>query len=77
MEFRSMISNMDDKSKPKRGGARKGAGRPAKIPGEPMVHITVTVDEATVRKLAVLGGENVSEGVRRAADVAYDRYLRS
>lgn len=68
-----MISNMDNKPH-KRGGKRNGAGRPRNNPEEAMTTTAITVDSMTLRKLAVLGEGNVSEGVRRAADVAYDRY---
>lgn len=63
--------------KSKRGGSRKGAGRPAKTPGEPMKHKTISINAGDLRKLLVIGDGNLSEGVRKAAEVAYDRYLRS
>jgi hypothetical protein len=42
--------------------------------GRPMEHTTITLDALTLRKLRVLGNGNVSEGVRIAAEVAFDRY---
>ena len=52
-------------------------GRKPINPGEPMFRIVVTVDEMTLRKLRVLGAENVSAGVRKAALVAFDRYQKN
>jgi hypothetical protein len=67
----------DDKQKTKRGGARRGAGKPRLNPDAAMEHKTITLSQEAIRKLLVLGGGNLSEGVRKAADVAYDRYIRS
>lgn len=72
-----MISNMEEKTKSKRGGKRAGAGKPRMDPAAPMAHKTISLDEGALRKLLVLGNGNLSEGVRKAAEVAYDRYLRS
>lgn len=82
-----MISKMDKKnansdipnqtqSRSGRGGVRKSAGRKPEVPGEPMVHKTVTLTAITLRKLLVLGDGNLSKGVRAAAEVAFDRYQR-
>lgn len=46
-------------------------------PGEPMKKQAVAVDSMTLRKLKVLGDGNISAGVRKAADVAYNAYQRS
>lgn len=76
-----MISNMETKQKSKRGGKRSGAGRPRTNPDEVMQHLTVSVSARTLRILSVLGmidGKvNMSEGVRRSAEVAYDRYQKT
>lgn len=37
---------------------------------------TFTLDERTVMLLGVIGGGNMSKGVRIAADFAYERYQR-
>ncbi len=71
---------MDTKNdpKPKRGGVRKNAGRKSTIDGEPMEHITATLDDMRMRKLDVLKGEGSrSEAIRKAIDLAYDRYQRT
>lgn len=44
--------------------------------GEDLVKKNFTVDQMTLRKLAVLGGGNLSAGVREAARVAYDQYQK-
>jgi hypothetical protein len=36
----------------------------------------VTLDEISLRKLKVLGDGNISQGVRRAAEVAYAKYQK-
>lgn len=36
--------------------------------------LTVLVDDLTRVRLSVVGGENLSHGVREAARIAYDRY---
>ena len=56
------------------GGARRNAGRKSTVPGETMTRVCVTLDERTLRLLKVLGDENISQGVRVAADVAYDAW---
>lgn len=66
-----------DAPKTKRGGKRKGAGRPRLIPDEPMEHITLTVTARTRRLLSALGKGNASEGARKAAEVAYERYQKT
>ena len=42
--------------------------------GETMKRRQITIDDLTYRKLVALGGNNLSEGVRVAADKAYERY---
>lgn len=54
----------------------KKRGRKPLTPGEPMKRKVVTMDEMTLRKLRVLGDGNISQGVRRAAEVAFDRYQK-
>ena len=56
---------------------RNKPGPKPQIGGEPMKRTEVTIDDKTRRLLLVLGGGNLSLGVRKAADVAYDRYQRS
>jgi hypothetical protein len=41
---------------------------------EMMTEVRLTIGESTIRMLRVLGNGNLSEGARRAARVAYDRY---
>lgn len=55
----------------------KKRGRKSLIVGETMKRTVVSLDETTLRKLRVLGENNLSRGVRLAAEVAYDRYQRS
>lgn len=55
----------------------KKRGRKPLNPGEPMARQIVTLDALSLRKLKVIGEGNLSLGVRRAADVAYDRYQRT
>lgn len=57
----------------KRGGARRNAGRKTEV-NEPLTKVAVTVHALALRQLRVLGDGNLSLGVRRAAEVAYDRY---
>lgn len=66
---------MNDETKPKHGGARLNAGRKLES-GDPAKRTSVTIDDLTKRKLVVLGDGNMSLGIRRAADFAYDRYQR-
>lgn len=58
------------------GGARRNSGRKTELVGAPTKAVTLTLDEMTVRKLKVLGEGNASRGVRLAADMAYDAYLK-
>jgi hypothetical protein len=53
---------------------RSRRGRKTEIPGEKMTRVIVTVDSMTRRKLAVLGQDNISLGVRVAASAAYRDY---
>lgn len=43
----------------------------------PVVRTQVCLDERTKRLLLVLGGGNLSKGIRQAAEVAYQRYQRT
>lgn len=56
------------------GGRRKRAGRKSEVPGEKVEKKTVTLHPMTQRKLRVIGDGNLSRGIRRAADIAYDKY---
>lgn len=40
--------------------------------GTPMKKCVVLLDEMTLRKLRVIGDKNVSAGVRRSAEIAYN-----
>lgn len=42
-----------------------------------MKHHTVSLDERTVELLKVVGGGNLSRGIRHAARVAYEEYQRT
>jgi hypothetical protein len=53
---------------------RKKPGRKPDNPGEPYLRLIFTVDEMTLRKLKVLGDGNRSKGLRKAAQVAFDRH---
>jgi hypothetical protein len=53
---------------------RKKPGRKPDNPGQPYKRLIFTVDELTLRKLKVLGGNNRSRGLREAARIAYDKY---
>jgi hypothetical protein len=57
-----------------RGGWRRNAGRKLEKHGVVVKKHTVTYDDQTGRLLAVLGGGNVSRGIRVAARFAYDGY---
>lgn len=57
-----------------RGGARRNAGRKTERPGDPAKVRSVSLDDMTVRKLRVVGGGNVSKGIRLAAELAYLSY---
>lgn len=53
-------------SKPsEHGGKREGAGRKP-IKDEPMTRTNVMLDEATITKAKLIGGGNLSEGLREA-----------
>lgn len=56
--------------------AKKPGPKAGLPPGETAQRLTVTIDEMTLRRLKVLGKDNVSLGVRVAARVAFDRYQR-
>jgi len=51
----------------KHGGARQGAGKPA-LYGKPMIRKNVMLDPETIEILKALGGGNLSEGIRKAAE---------
>ena len=51
----------------KHGGSRKGAGKPA-LYGKAMKRYNVMLDDETVKVLKELGGGNLSEGIRKAAE---------
>lgn len=57
-----------------RGGARRNAGRKTERYDLEVSKRTVSLDPSTLRRLAALGGGNVSLGIRFAATVAFDRY---
>lgn len=53
-------------------GKKRG---PKPILGETLKRTQITIDTLTRRKLMVLGGgNNLSAGIRKAADMAYERY---
>ena len=62
-----MIQNKKPRKQDHRGGARRGAGRPARDGVVATLRYTVTLDEATVLFLTQLGGGNLSEGIRVGA----------
>ena len=62
--------------KKQHGGARRNAGRKTEVSGERMKRFNVSLDERTLRLLKVLGENNLSRGVRVAADMAYDAWQR-
>jgi hypothetical protein len=55
--------------KPRRGGARAGAGRKTQTGDGPMKPRTVSLDDVTVATLTAYGDGELSEGIRRAARV--------
>lgn len=55
----------------------KKRGRKPIIVGEVMKRTVVSLDEMTIRKLKVLGENNISRGVRRATDTAYERFQKN
>lgn len=67
-------SRMDQKLS--HGGARRNAGRRAERTDLDYRKRTLTLDDMTMRKLAVLGGGNASRGARLAADAAFDLLQR-
>lgn len=62
--------------KVKHGGQRKNAGRKTELSGVPTRNITITLDDLTHRRLKVIGGGNVSRGVRLSAEKGYEAYQR-
>lgn len=55
---------------------RKPGPRTERLLGPLKAH-TVGLDELTVKKALALGGDNLSQGLREAVRVAYDRYQRT
>jgi hypothetical protein len=53
-----------------RGGRRLGAGRPPSY-REPLLRKTVKLPVSYVQQLEVLGGGNLSEGIRLLVETAY------
>lgn len=62
--------------KKQHGGARRNAGRKTEVAGERMTRTNVSLDERTLRLLKVIGENNLSRGIRVAADMAYDAWQR-
>lgn len=50
---------------------------PKPIYGETLTRKQVTIDSMTLRKLMVIGGGNLSAGVRLSAETAFDAYQAS
>lgn len=67
---------MDSDPKKQHGGARRNAGRKTEKTGLPTKAVTVSLDEMTVRKLKVLGDDNLSRGIRVAAEIAFEKYQK-
>lgn len=61
---------MDLKPSPHRRGPKTEVA-------DPVTRTNVMLDERTIRLLGVLGGGNISRGVREAARVAYAVYQRT
>ena len=61
----------------KHGGSRPNSGKRTELIGDPVRRVQVTLDQRTVEMLLVIGGGNLSYGVRAATRVAYDRYQRT
>lgn len=55
----------------------RSAGRKTELAGVPMKCVTITIDELTIRKLRVVGLDNVSRGVRESAALAYEIYQKA
>lgn len=63
-----MSNAAQEAPKPRRGGARAGAGRKAQATdGGPLQSRNVTLDAASIATLTALGGGELSAGIRRAA----------
>lgn len=58
------------------GGKRLGAGRRRVDPEGTLSKKQVCLDDMTLRKLKVLDPDNLSAAVRKAAEIAYERYQR-
>ena len=58
----------------KHGGKRQGAGKPA-LYGVAMKRYNVMLDPETVKVLKELGGGNLSEGIRKAAEHSVQRII--
>lgn len=66
---------LEDEPKDARGGKRRNSGRKTEegTEGEVKKH-TLTLDDMTMRKAKVLGGDEASRGVRAAVRYAYDAF---
>lgn len=64
----------DEDTTKARGGIRRNAGRKTEDHAERVEKHTVTLYPMTARKLKVIGGGNMSRGIRIAANVAFDKY---
>jgi hypothetical protein len=58
------------------GGPRPRSGRKTELQGQPTKRVQVTLDARTLELLAVVGGGNVSKGIRHSARLAYEQYQR-
>lgn len=56
------------------GGARLNAGRKTEVQDQKTERVNVTLDPLTVRKLRVVGEGNLSRGIRKSAELAYEKY---
>lgn len=54
----------------------KPGPKPKSTDGGALEKVTLLLDSLTLRRLRVLGSDNMSEGARVAARVAYEQYQR-
>lgn len=54
----------------------KPGPKPKATDGGGLEKVTLLLDAMTLRRLRVLGGDNMSQGARVAAQVAYQQYQR-
>jgi uridylate kinase len=59
------------------GGTRNNSGRKLEVLGEKTKRVNLSLDQRTLDMLKVVGGGNVSRGVRKAARMAYEDYQNS